>query len=198
MEIVTNRFLLREFVDSDIPQFEEYHSDPRSLEFYGAEEAKPGHARELIALFQAWAAEQPRRNYQLAIIQLKVPQALVGCCGVRCSGSEPGTGELGIELAPGYWGRYGYAIEILHALIDFGFGPLELQTIYGRTVSANSRLARLVSSFGATAIDLPTPVWMSGRGWIQVEWRVTRQQWESGWLTLRSRETCQKAARPST
>jgi RimJ/RimL family protein N-acetyltransferase len=198
MEIFTNRFLLREFVDSDIPEFEEYHIDPRSLEFYGAEEAKPGHARELFALFQAWATEQPRLNYQLAIVHRKALQALVGCCGVRRAGSEPGTAELGIELAPEYWGRYGYATEILHALIHFGFGTLELQTIYGHTVSANSRVARLVSSLGATAIAQPTPAWMSGRGWTQVEWRVTRQQWESGRLTSRLRGTRQKAACPST
>ncbi|WP_178861610.1 GNAT family N-acetyltransferase [Thiomicrorhabdus cannonii] len=197
MEIVTNRFLLRDFADSDILEFEKYHIYPRSLEFYGTEEAKPGHARGLIALFQSWAAEQPRLNYQLAIIQRKAPHALIGCGGVRCAGMEPGTAELGIELAPKYWGRYGYAAEILHALIDYGFGTLGLQTIHGLIVSANSRVARLVSAFGATAATLPTPAWMSAKGWTQVEWTVTRQQWESGCLTLRSRGTRQKAARPS-
>lgn len=198
MEIVTNRFLLRDFEDSDILEFEKYHIDPRSQEFYGTEEAKPGYARELIALFQYWAAEQPRLNYQLAIIQRKAPNALIGCGGVRCAGLELGTAELGIELAPKYWGHYGYAAEILRALIDFGFGTLELQTINGRTASANSRVGRLVGAFGATAATLPTPAWMSAKGWIQVEWKVTRQQWESGHLTLRSRGTRQKVACPST
>jgi ribosomal-protein-alanine N-acetyltransferase len=178
MEIVTNRFLLREFVDSDIPDFEEYHNDPRSLEFYGVEEAKPGHARELIALFQAWAAEQPRLNYQLAIIQRKAPQAFVGCCGLRSAGSEPGTAELGIELAPDYWGRFGYATEVMRSLVEFGFGSLGLQTIYGGTVSANSRIARLVSAFGGKAVDRPSPAWMSTKGWTQVEWQLTREQWD--------------------
>ena len=68
MEIVTKRFLLRDFIEADAPAFEAYHADPRSLEFYGADEAKPGHAQELLEIFKNWAGEHPRSNYQLAII----------------------------------------------------------------------------------------------------------------------------------
>ena len=64
MELVTRRFVLRDFGDGDTAAFEAYHNDPRSQEFYGAEQANPEHARELIDLFKAWAAEQPRLNYQ--------------------------------------------------------------------------------------------------------------------------------------
>lgn len=71
MELLTKRFLLRDFVDEDTLAFAAYHSDPRSQEFYSVEEAKPEHALELIEMFRAWAAEQPRLNYQLAVIQRK-------------------------------------------------------------------------------------------------------------------------------
>lgn len=77
---------------------------PRSLEFYGAEEAKPGHAPELFDAFKTWAKELPRRNYQLAIIKRDDSQLLIGCCGLRSADSEVGKAELGIELAPQYWG----------------------------------------------------------------------------------------------
>lgn len=184
MELATKRFLLRDFNDADTAAFEAYHNDPRSQKFYGAEQRKPGHARELIALFGAWAVAEPRLNYQLAIIQRSAPHALVGCCGVRCAGLEPGTAELGIELAPEYWGRYAYATEVIRAMVEFGFGTLDLQTIYGGTVSANSRVARLMSSMGATAVIRPTPAWMTRKGWTQIEWRITRSQWESDRLTL--------------
>jgi len=183
MKIVTKRFLLRDFVEGDFLAFAAYHADPRSLEFYGAEEAKPGHARELLDLIKTWAGEHPKRNYQLAIIQRNESQLLVGCCGLRSSGSEAGKAELGIELAPQYWGRYGYAIEVMRALVEFGFGSLRLKEINGGTVSANSRIARLASLFGAVAVTRPTPAWMVAKGWSQVEWQVTREQWESGRLT---------------
>ena len=179
MEIVTKRFLLRDFIEDDAPAFEAYHADPRSLEFYGADEAKPGHAQELLEIFKNWAGEHPRRNYQLAILQRKEPHILVGCCGLRSADPEARKAELGIELAPNYWGRYGYAIEVMRALVEFGFGSLGLKEIYGGTVSANARIARLVGAFGAVAIARPTPAWMAARGWSRIEWQITRAQWES-------------------
>lgn len=192
MEIVTKRFLLRDFREEDTAAFHAYHDDPRSLEFYGVEEMKPGHDQQLLETFKSWAAETPRRNYQFAAVQRQGSQRLVGCCGLRTAASEASKAELGIELAPEFWGRYGYAIEITRALVDFGFGNLKLRTIYGGTVSANARVARLASSFGAVATTQPTPAWMVARGWSQIEWHVTREQWESGRLTMRSTAQRQK------
>ena len=184
MEIVTRRFLLRDFNESDQPAFLAYHADPRSLAFYGPDDAEPGHAQRLLETFKMWAAERPRRNYQLAIIQRKEPQILVGCCGLRSSGCEAGDAELGIELAPQYWGRYGYAIEVAVALCEFGFGDLGLERIYGGTVSANARIARLARWFGAVIAKTSAgPAWMQDRGWTQIEWQITRAQWEGVRLT---------------
>jgi ribosomal-protein-alanine N-acetyltransferase len=182
MELTTRRFLLRDFQEADAGAFVAYHSDPRSHEFYGSGHIAPG---ELLNLFESWATEQPRANYQLAIVQREEPRALVGCCGLRRAGAETGTAELGIELAPDYWGRYAYAIEVMRALVEFGFDALELDAIYGGTVSANSRIARLASAFGATAVVRPTPDWMLDKGWTQVEWRITRQQWIASRLKRR-------------
>jgi [ribosomal protein S5]-alanine N-acetyltransferase len=179
MEIVTNSFLLRDFHEEDATAFLEYHVDPRSLEFYEAEEVKPGYAQQLLETFNNWAAEEPRRNYQFAIVQRQGSQ-LVGCCGLRSADSEAGKAELGIELAPEFWGRYRYAIEIMKALVEFGFGNLQFREIYGSTVSANVRIARLASSFGAVVRTRPTPAWMAAQGWAKIEWYVTREQWESG------------------
>lgn len=178
MEILTRRFLLRDFLPEDAPAFEAYHADPRSLEFYSAEQATAGHAGELLDFFRGWAAEQPRRNYQLAIVRRDATQTLVGCCGLRTADAVPGTAELGIELAPDYWGRYKYATEVLQSLARFGFDELGLQEIFGSTVSANRRIVRLLESSGATTIVGTTPSWMSAKGWTRVEWRLARGDWE--------------------
>lgn len=69
MEIFTERLVLREFTEEDAPSFLAYHEDDRSREFYTPEEARPEHARALLLRFQQWAVEQPRRNYQLAIVE---------------------------------------------------------------------------------------------------------------------------------
>jgi [ribosomal protein S5]-alanine N-acetyltransferase len=143
MEITTRRFLLREFTDEDGPAFLAYQSDPRYTQFCAPGEVGDDHARALLGHFREWAAERPRRNYQLAISAIRRPQDLMGCCGLRCEGYGPAQAEMGIELAPRYWGRYAYAIEIASALIDFGFTTLGLSEVRGISVSVNFRVARL-------------------------------------------------------
>ncbi|MEA5467221.1 GNAT family N-acetyltransferase [Leptothoe sp. PORK10 BA2] len=178
MEIVTKRFLLRDFVELDRSPFLDYQSDPRSQIFYEPSEASPEKSARLFETFCTWASEQPRLNYQLAIVQRHEPFALVGCCGLRGRGFDAGEMELGLELAPDYWGRYAYAIEVGRALLDFGFRELRLDVISGSTVSANARIARLAEWIGAEVVSIrPGSTWMSERGWSEVDWRITRAQW---------------------
>ena len=133
--------------------------------------------------FGFWASVPRNATFEIqGFHKRQGAQLLVGCCGLRTADSEASKAELGVELGPEFWGRYGYAIEIRHALVDFGFGNLKLSEIYGGTVSANARVARLASSFGAVATTPPTPAWMAARGWSQIEWHVTREKWESGRL----------------
>ena len=179
MEIVTARFLLRDFTEAERPGFLAYQADPRYLAFAGPDEADPDYPQRLFQRFRDWASEQPRRNYQLAILRRQEPQALLGCCGLRGAGCEAGTAELGIELAPAYWGRHGYAIEVGRALLEFGFGDLGLQEIYGVSMTANARVARLAKWFGAEAVASRSgAAWMSARGWTETEWRITRDRWQ--------------------
>ena len=180
MEIVTKRFLLRDFVKSDRLPFLNYQADPRNLIFHRSEESSPEQAARLFELFQTWAANRPRLNYQLAIVHRQEPYALVGCCGLRGKSCQSGEMELGIELAPIYWGRYAYAIEVGRALLDFGFRDLNLDTISGYTVSANVQIAKLAEWSGAEVVAIhPGKSWMlHRRGWSNVEWRLTKEQWK--------------------
>lgn len=181
MEITTRRFQLRDFVEADRPAFLRYQADPRMQEYYGPDEAQPGHAEALFETFQVWARERPRRNYQLAIVQRREPFALIGSCGLRGAECAEGEAEFGIELAPDYWGRYGYAVEVARALLDFGFAELGLQAVRGSTVSANARIARVAEWFAAEVSAVHSgPRWMSARGWTLVEWRIRRERWEQG------------------
>lgn len=128
MEIVTKRFLLRDFIAEDEPAFFAYRADPRYGEFCAPEELTPSYTRELLTLFHEWALECPRHNYQLAIASRQTLE-LIGCCGLRLENHHSTVAELGIELAPQFWSRYAYAIEIGQALIEFGFRELGLQKI---------------------------------------------------------------------
>ncbi|WP_442946496.1 GNAT family N-acetyltransferase [Nostoc sp. 'Peltigera malacea cyanobiont' DB3992] len=112
-------------------------------------------------------------------MQRQKPDTLIGCCGLRGMECEAGEMELGIELAPTYWGRYAYAIEVGRALLDFGFRELGLEVISGSTVSANARSNRLAEWFGAEVVAIrPGSSWMSARGWNEVHWRIAKEMWE--------------------
>jgi ribosomal-protein-alanine N-acetyltransferase len=186
MELLTSRFLLRDFMASDRAAFLAYQQDPRYLELHGADEAAPSHAEALFETFKRWGSERPRRNYQLAAARRHEPTSLVGCCGLRMQDCGQGRAELGVELAPDYWGRYAYALEISRALLDFGFDELGLTEIFGVTASAKDRVARLATWFGATVTARrPGPLWMQARGWTEVEWRITRQDREQAAGTRR-------------
>ena len=180
MEITTKRFLLREFTEEDEPAFLAYQSDPRYAQFCAPEEVRVDRARALLRHFREWAAERPRRNYQLAISASRMPQELIGCCGLRREGYGRDQAEMGIELAPRYWGRYAYAIEIVGALIEFGFTTLGLSEVRGISVSANLRVARLAQRYGFVAVgSRPDSAWMRAHGWHHTEWQLTRERWEA-------------------
>lgn len=177
MEIVTQRFLLRDFIEEDEPAFFAYRADPRYAEFCAPEEVTLSYSGELLRLFAQWAAERPRRNYQLAIVD-RCKSHLIGCGGLRREGYGADRAELGIELAPQFWGRYAYAIEVAKALIKFGFCDLKLQEIRGVSVSANLRVARLAQRYGFVAVGTRSgPDWMMRSCWSQTEWQLTRESW---------------------
>ncbi|HEY9906677.1 MAG TPA: GNAT family N-acetyltransferase [Thermosynechococcaceae cyanobacterium] len=176
---MTRRFLLRDFIESDRAPFLDYQADPRGQTFYEPVQAIPEQAARLFESFQMWASARPRLNYQLAIVQRQEPYALVGCCGLRRTEGSPREMKLGIELAPTYWGRYAYAIEVGCALLDFGFRELRLDVISGSTVSANVRISRLAEWIGAEVVAMrPGSSWMSERGWSEVDWQITKEWWQ--------------------
>lgn len=179
MQLLTERLVLREYTPADEPAFLAYQGDPRALEFYSDEEARPEQLRELIPLFMRWAAEEPRRNWQLAIAERAAPARVIGSGALRAEGlAKEGQAELGLELSPAYWGR-GYASEAARALLDYGFRELGLREVLGVTVSANARIATLVRRLGfVTTGSRAGPAWMTERGWDYSTWRLTRERWE--------------------
>lgn len=186
MRIETSRYLLRDFSEADRQSFIDYNMDPRFRRLYDFEEFDVGCANELFDRFGYWREQTPRQNFQVGIIELSSSR-LTGCAGLRQDSQPVGTAVLGLELAPDYWSRYGVAIEIANALIEYGFHTLNLKSIIGDTASGNSRVERLARWFGATIIDRRDgPEWVKNRGWQEIQWALTADAWgaSSGRLRL--------------
>ncbi len=113
------------------------------------------------------------------VVERQEPRALIGCVGLCRAGLAPDEAEFGIELAPDYWGRHAYAVEIGRAMLDFGFSDLCLRVITGASVSGNSRIARLAKWFGAEIIATQSGLEQtSAPEGNTLHWRITREQWQ--------------------
>ena len=179
MEITTTRLVLREYLPEDEPAFVAYQSDPRAQEFYDPAHAQSGGPQTLVPLFIRWAGEVPRHNWQLAIATREGPATLIGSAGLRQAEMPQGVAEIGLELAPDYWGR-GFASEAARVLITFGFTTLGLTNVRGTTVSANERVTRLVRRLGFRRVaEAEGSAWLAARGWREVTWELRREDWHA-------------------
>ena len=177
MELTGERILLREFAQRDVDALLAIHSDARVLRYYPSEVGTLEHVQMLVELFIGWATENPRQNFQLAIVDLET-NSLLGSCGVRMKGCPPGQAEFGIGIGADWWGR-GIGQEAARTILDFGFSELHLREVHGVAVSENEAVTRLAGRLG---FKPGTPRrgdhWMTERNWNALDWVITRETWE--------------------
>jgi [ribosomal protein S5]-alanine N-acetyltransferase len=176
MQLTGQRILLREFSNSDVAALAAIHADPRALRYYAPEVGTLEHTQMLVDMFVQWANENPRDNFQLAIVD-RESDALVGSCGVRSKGCVSGRAEFGIGIGSAWWGK-GIAQEAARIILGFGFSELDLNEVYGVTVSANTAVSKFVQRLGFTpGMTRPGEAWMKERNWSASEWVITRETW---------------------
>jgi RimJ/RimL family protein N-acetyltransferase len=146
------------------------------MQYYADEVADPETQRKLVVRFVETALAVPRRDFTLAIVERATSQ-LIGVGSLRTEGKGVGQGELGFGLSADRWGR-GLAAEGAQALLELGFGTLQLDEIRGRSVTQNVRVAKLVSKLGFEKLaERGGEEWMTARGWTYTEWSLTRATW---------------------
>src|SRR5688572_18766478 len=177
MELTGQRILLREFAESDVGELLAVHSDPRVMRYDTPEVGTPEHARMLVEMFIEWANENPRQNFQFAIVDRET-NALLGSCGIRKKSCPADQAEFGIGIRSDWWGR-GIAQEAARAILRFGFSELDLHEVHGVAVSENEAVTKFVQRLGfSRSIARRRDAWMAERGWSAVDWVITRETWE--------------------
>ena len=124
-----------------------YQSDPAYLAHYAA----PPDAHAIVASAIKWALEEPRINFQFAVV-LASSDTVVGCAGLRQRSYSKREAEIGVEIDPRYW-RRGLAREVLSELISFGVSTLSVEMFWGCTARSNRPAQSLVEEFGFTRVD---------------------------------------------
>jgi RimJ/RimL family protein N-acetyltransferase len=168
MELKGGRILLRDFEERDVGVLLAIHSDPRVLRYYAPEVGTPEHARMLVEMFIRWANEQPRQNFQFAIVDLET-NALLGSCGIRRKDCPPGQAEFGIGIGADWWGKE-IAQEAARTILRFGFSELDLHKSMAWPClrTKPSRSSRGDSGSTQAPLGKATPGWWKGTGapWI--------------------------------
>lgn len=176
MNVHTPRITLRDFNQGDRAVFVAYQMDPRYRRLYDFSDDQ-ARADKLFDLFLTWQSEVPRHNFQIGIFD-SATKRLCGCAGLRVRPDDQEAAVIGIELAPSDWGRYRIALDAAACLIEYGFDTLKLRIVVGDTASGNKRVERIARWFGARIVDeREGPEWMRARGWQEVDWALTADEW---------------------
>jgi RimJ/RimL family protein N-acetyltransferase len=181
MELRTERLALRDYVESDWRRVHEYRTNPLYARYYPEEKCTEQEARDFLAMVMGWAAEAPRKKYQLAILRAS-DGLLIGSVGARGSsesrfGSEA---EFGCEIDPNHW-RQGYAVEAGRAVIGFAFDEMKVHRVFARTFAENQPAAQLAEKLGMRLEGcLRERRYFKGRWWDHLFYGILEQEWHGG------------------
>lgn len=176
LKIVTQRLVLREFVEEDWAAVLAYQQDGSYLRYYPWTDRTEADARSFVQTFIEWQCEVPRRRFQLAVT-LKDCGTLIGNCGIRRKPDNGWEADIGYELAPECWGQ-GYATEAARALVNFGFRDLGLERISSWCIADNAASARVLERLGFRQEGrLRSNEYFKGRWWDTLLFALLKRDW---------------------
>jgi len=141
----TDRLRLRPYRDSDAEAVFVIRSDPKVMRYWGSppwtsiEQAHEAVTRDITGF---------DNGEHLALVIEKIDDGrLIGQCTLFKWDRNCRRAEIGYGLASSAWGN-GYMNEALKALIDYGFGPMELNRIEADIDPLNEASARTLERLG--------------------------------------------------
>ncbi|MEM7572996.1 MAG: GNAT family N-acetyltransferase [Bacteroidota bacterium] len=156
----TQRLLLRQITESDLPNIYRGLSHPRVIPYYGV-------SYDSLEATQAqmdWYASLEKEGTGIwwAVCE-KDSGAFIGAGGLNDLSKEHRRAEIGFWLLPEYWGQ-GYMQEAMQAIIDYSFEGLNLHRIEGYVETENTNCQRGIAKLGfkneGTMVDCE---WKNGR-----------------------------------
>ena len=146
VRLETERLVLREFGSRDWPRLYAIESDPEAVRYQSFGPRTPDECRAYIRLCARDRAARPRRVYDLAVA-LRPDGPVIGRCGLKLTGAEPGEATLWYMVDRARWG-HGYAPEAARALLDFGFSALGVHRVWADCDPANAASIRVLEKLG--------------------------------------------------
>lgn len=175
-ELRTPRLLLNHLRETDIPVIVPLADNPNISDVtlnipspYGEE-----NARDWLQM-----GTRGRKKGDLFLFAIRDPEteAFLGGIGLNVNARHR-RGEFGYWLGEPFWGQ-GYMTEALTAILDFGFGELDLWSIQANHLVENPASGRVMAKSGMKRQFLQEDMYVKD-GVLRSVWlyRVLRPQWE--------------------
>jgi RimJ/RimL family protein N-acetyltransferase len=181
--VETERLIMRRFTPDDVDLITVLDADPAVMRFINGgrptprDEIRDDYLPWWLAYYERgdrygfWAAIEKGSGEFLGWFHLRPQEA--------APDDEP---ELGFRLIASAWGR-GYATEGSRALIRKAFEDLGARRVYATTMVVNVASRRVMEKAGLRFIRVfhqPWPDRIEGEEHGDVEYALTRDEWEAG------------------
>ncbi|QDF01498.1 GNAT family N-acetyltransferase [Myxococcus xanthus] len=143
MVMQTPRLLIREFIPADAESFYLLNADPEVIRYTGDEAfADIAAAREFLRGYDHYE----KYGFGRWAVIRKEDGEFLGWCGLKYS-PEVDECDVGFRFFTKHWNR-GYATEAARASLDYGLSHLQMKTIVGRAMKANTASVRVLEKIG--------------------------------------------------
>jgi RimJ/RimL family protein N-acetyltransferase len=157
LPILTERLILRRFLDRDIDRFLAYRQDSQVARFQSWSIPSPAQAQSFIKEMQAAALGIPGEWIQIAIAH-RQSNLLIGDIGMQIERENPTIVEIGFTLARPEQGQ-GYAKEAVQALIKSLFELGKINQIIAITDIRNQASVNLLGRLGMKLVRSEQVEW---------------------------------------
>lgn len=146
MELETDRIILRQWQEQDLPLFAALNADPEVMEFF----PKQLNRQESEELARRCQSQIDEKGWSFWAAELKETQEFIGFLGLhnpKASLPISPCIEIGWRLAKQYWG-YGYATEAAQRALKFAFETLNETEVTSYTAASNIRSRAVMERLG--------------------------------------------------
>jgi len=163
--IETDRLVLRQIVNSDLPNIFKGLSDPMVTEYYGVSFSSIEATEEQMDWFRELEEKETGIWW---LICLKDTEEFCGAGGLNDLNKVHKKAEIGFWLLPEYWGK-GYVTEALSVIMDYGFNQLGLHRIEGFVDSNNEKCQSAVKKLNMNYEGTMRDSEVKGNSYISID-----------------------------
>jgi ribosomal-protein-alanine N-acetyltransferase len=193
----TERLVLRQIVQSDADDLFRIFSDAEIMQYWSCRPYTS--AEQAHKLIESMALAIDNGIGVHWAVTLAGDDRLIGKCGYNEWHKVHRRGDISYMLARDFWGQ-GVVSEALRAMLDYGFGPMNLHSVEAGVTPGNDASTRMLEKLGFRLEGhLRESFWAEDRFVDSLIYSLLRQEWESaptGVMTVRTSGGSSQAAAP--